>query len=298
MKKIILLVKIILIFSSSLASVVDLNKSDKIRILKKEIKRGLLLSCPYDEYKNKSLIYWVNETASTSQTTSSTTKQNYLDLITSTLSDRLSVVLTRPFKEISCGYYYNHEYTRIKKWSLSYVEAGEVTFIGRINEKYLKLKQLNQSTFNMEYFQNIDFEPIITNLECETNFDWPFVKQRFIKLLSRNKNEKSLTVEITNSSSQSFEENGIKNEFVDLMRKLYEATDNNAYISLRCLINTHGILDKYEFESKTINIIRIFKQSISLFEILLTLGLAVLILTVIICFIIFLIFNLKQKNKK
>ena len=156
---------------------VEFREATQLRVLKSELKRGVQLLCPYDGFRSENFIYWVNE---------SNVDYGYLNLLAPLLNDRLSINFTRAFKAISCGYYFNKEYSRIQLWNISYVEKGEIELTKIINKDYFKLTQLNQTTYKVENF--ISHENSI-HFKCEPNFDRPFVKQRFIQLISSNGQE-------------------------------------------------------------------------------------------------------------
>jgi hypothetical protein len=262
---------------------IELRKADKLSVLKSELKRGVQLSCPYDGFRSKSFIYWVNESHS---------DYGYLNLLTPVLNDRLLLNFTRAFKAISCGYYYNKTYSIIKLWNFSYVERAEVELTKIINEDYLKLRQLNETTFKVDYF--IPNENSI-QFKCEPNFDRPYFKAIFLEFISFDKHEKIiLKMKLANTSSQIIDTKW--SEFINLLTKLYNFDKKEAYISIHCVIDSINGVDKVKSNSLILVNYNSEERNKTL-EILLIIGSTFIIIISILSFIIiFYFFCFTNKN--
>jgi hypothetical protein len=233
-------------------------QTERLRVLYSELNRGLMLLCPdtgspvepntnIDQY----LIYWVNET-SISNIPDNQISIASLILLTPALDDRFNFIFTRPYSELSCGYYFNNRYTRIKKWSLTYVEKADVPLKKTIDESYFKLISFNSSVFQINYqisnstLFGLSKSRNIFKLDCEPNFDRPLIITTFIWLHYIKMENFKVTVDETlhmvanpgtvyPDDMQIFEGTDRKVEFITLIKDLYNSPDNSVSINLQCV---------------------------------------------------------------
>ena len=132
-------------------------QTERLRVLYNELNRGLILLCPDTGSPvapnmniDQKLIYWVNETNIINIPDNQIPLASLM-LLTPVLHDRFNLVFTRPLTELSCGYYFNNRYTRIKKWSLTYVDKPEVQLNRVVDENYFKLTSFN-SAFKFVFY--------------------------------------------------------------------------------------------------------------------------------------------------
>jgi hypothetical protein len=192
------------------------------------------------------LIYWVNETSISNIPDNQISLANLI-LLTPVLDDRFNLVFTRPYSELSCGYYFNNRYTRIKKWSLTYVDKADVQLKRTIDESYF-----NSSVFQINYqisnstLLGLSKSRNIFKLDCEPNFDRPLIITTFIWLHYIKMENFKVTVDETlhmvanpgtvyPDDMQIFEGTDRKVEFITLLKNLYNSPDNSVSINLQCV---------------------------------------------------------------
>ncbi len=238
-------------------------QTERLRVLYSELNRGLMLLCPDtgspvapNTNIDQKLIYWVNET-SISNIPDNQISIASLILLTPVLDDRFNLVSTRPYSELSCGYYFNNRYTRIKKWSLTYVDKADVQLKRTIDESYFKLISFNSSVFQINYqisnstLLGLSKSRNIFKLDCEPNFDRPLIITTFIWLHYIKMENFKVTVDETlqmvanpgtvyPDDMQIFEGTDRKVEFITLLKNLYNSPDNSVYINLQCASYTEG----------------------------------------------------------
>ena len=236
--------------------------TEKLRVLYTDLEKGLQLTCPT---KNITTIYWVNETG-ISNIPDNEIAISTLNLLIPSLSNTLLFVFTDNFTELSCGFFPNSAYTRIKRWSITYIDSPEVILKTKIDENFFKLTPYNVSFSRLEYkisnktLNNLSESRIIFRLDCEANFDRPLIiktviRLQYVKYGSTNETFEMVTNNEYPNDMQVFEGNGSKIEFIVFLKKLYNNPDNESYISLQCV----NFLDEFQIgpKSNEFNIVKI-----------------------------------------
>ena len=260
MKVLILLITLISTYATQII------ESERLRVLYSELERGLILLCPETgspnpEAPNKNingtLIYWVNETNIINIPDNQIPIASLM-LLTPFLNDRFYFVFTRPLTELSCGYFFNNRYTRIKKWSLTYVDKPEVQIRRKVDENYFKLTSFNSTFYIINYqipnttLTGLTKSRDIFKLDCVPNFDRPLIITTLIWLhFVKNDGVQQIfdeTFQMAANSEQVypddmqiFEGADRKVEFITFLKNLYNSPDKNSvYINLQCASYTEG----------------------------------------------------------
>ena len=238
---------------------------EKLRVLYNEIKiKGLQLICPLagltdkpNETIDKRSIYWGDE-AYIGNIPDNQISVNNLSLCCPNFYDKTLFVLFEPITELSCGFYSNNGFARIKRWSITYIDSPEVILKTKIDENFFKLTPYNASFSRLEYkisnktLNNLSVSRMIFRLDCEPNLDRPLIimtviRLQYVKYGSTNETFEMVTNNEYPNDMQVFEGNGSKIEFIAFLKKLYNNPDNESYISLQCV----NFLDEFQIGPKS-----------------------------------------------
>jgi hypothetical protein len=239
--------------------------TESLRVLNSELNKGLMFLCPETgspELPNtnidQKLIYWVNETDAR-KFVDNQIPLPILNLLTPVVNDRFLLVFTRPYSEVSCGYFFNNRYTRIKKWILTYVDKADVQLKRSIDESFFKLTSFNSSVFQINYkisnstLLGLSKSRNIFKLDCEPNFDRPFIVQTILHLKYIRVDDKKLISNETlkmvanpgtvyADDMQIFEGTDRKVELITILKNLYNSPNTSASIALECQSYLDGLV--------------------------------------------------------
>ena len=231
-------------------------QSEKLRVLNEVLQRGLELLCPetgsplaQNTVISQDLIYWVDENG-ISDVPDHLINIMTLKLLTPIQQNRFTFIFTHPYKDLSCGYYWNNTYTRIKRWSLSYVDKAEVEFKQKVDPSFFNLKKFNETFYAIDY--KISNSTLISQsqsrkifrLDCEPNFDRPLpiltiLWLRYLSVKNNKTVEETLRMgansqQVYKDDKQYFENEIRKVEFMDLLKNLYNSEEKSIFIELQC----------------------------------------------------------------
>lgn len=251
--------------------------AEALRVLASELENGFALLCPEtgspetpNTNINQSLIYWLND-AEVKNLAGNQIPIATLNSLKPVSNNRFILLLKMPLVEVSCGYYYNYSYTRIKKWNFTYVNKPEVLLKKTVDDKFFTLTQFNSSFYLLDY--RISNETLFGlsqsrknfKLDCEPNFDRPLIIQTILKLNYIQVENNQLVVyetlkmstyseKIYPNDMQIFESDKRNYEFSTILQNLYNTPGNGAIINLQCVAYLNGLF--VAAESGKVNIIK------------------------------------------
>lgn len=245
--------------------------TDKLRVLTSELKTGLKLLCPDtgspvapNQNIDKKLIHWADE-KNIRNIPDDQISSASLSFLPADVNDRFLFTLHNPMEELSCGFYFDKIYRRIKKWSFTYVNQSEVILETNVDAKYFKLSPYNTTFSRLDY--RVSNETLLGlsqsrktfRLDCKPNFDRPLIITTvlWLKYTRHGNAEISEIFQMPANSgtkylddTQIFEGVKRKIEFSTILWNLFDSPANEALISLQCV----SFLDGFNMEAKSLEL--------------------------------------------